>query len=231
MKIRAYPLKELEKRKRLRIKTIDLEKLATIVPQDIDYSVFTNQTLLHELETVYNKALKSLELEDHDSVWDVFKVLFEQDLETKEKIAQALMPQEEGDTVSEEELQELIELQGFYSNFRIRLLEEVSSLLVDIYEQASKMVSMNLNEGGRLAQKAQNFFKVYTVRLKHFEAPIDEYKGKMFMECTGTLEVVKISGERNLKEMTEAVLAKEKEVKEQGEKEAQESKNLKFPPN
>jgi len=139
--------------------------------------------------------------------------------------------QEEGDTVSEEELQELIELQGFYSNFRIRLLEEVSSLLVDIYEQATKMVSMNLDEGARLAQKAQNFFKVYTVRLKRFEAPIDEYKGKMFMECIGTLEVVKLSGERNLKEMTDAVIAKEIEVKEQGEKEAQESKNLNFPPN
>ena len=219
MKVRAFPLRELETRRKLRIRTIDLEKLAEVQSQDIDYSVFTNQDLLHELEATYNKALQRLIAEDHEDVWEIFKVLFEQDLETKESVAKALMPQADEElNISEEELGNLIELQGFYSNFRIRLLEEVSAVLVKIYDKASEVVTYNLEEGGRLASKAANFYKFYSVRLKHFEAPLDEYKGKMYIECTGTFDVVKISGERNLKELTQAVIIKEKEVIKELEK-------------
>ena len=51
-------------------------------------------------------------------MFDAFTLFFLQDLELKEKIAKALMPQSEDEFISEEVLTNLIELQGFSSNFR-----------------------------------------------------------------------------------------------------------------
>jgi hypothetical protein len=81
------------------------------------------------------------------------------------------------------------------------------------------MVATNLDEGGRLANHAQGVYRFYTVRLNRFEAPMDEYQGQMFMECTGALKVVNESGARNLRGMTEAIIEREKQVADEKEEE------------
>ncbi|MHA2366162.1 MAG: hypothetical protein ACXAC7_19535, partial [Candidatus Hodarchaeales archaeon] len=161
MKIRAFVpdfLKE-SKYKEVRLSSLDFQKLSQVQPvKEIDYDQFTNQDVLKELEATYKQALKHLQKENHESVWDIFQLLFEKDLELKQEVAKALMPQNDTEILPEEELHSIIELHGFYSNFRIRLIEEISSLLVYIYDQATEMVTTNLDEGGRLANHAQGVY-------------------------------------------------------------------------
>ena len=140
--------------------------------------------------------------------------MFKQDLELKEKIAKALIPQTEEEMVSEEVLTNLIELQGFFSNFRIRLLEEITNRLIDLYDRSKQFYKWgDLEKGAKIANLAFNFYRYYSVKLKsNFEAPIDEYKGAMFQECSISLDVVKDSGERNLVEATHSVIKRESEL-------------------
>ena len=163
---------------------------------------------------MYEQAKQYLEANEHDDVWLIFQLLFKQDLEFKEKIAKALMPQSEEEIVAEEVLTNLIELQGFFSNYRIRLLEEITNKLIDLYDKSNSFyTSGDLEKGAYIANLAQNFYRYYSVKLKsNFEAPVDEYKGAMFQECSISLDIVKDSGERNLVEATSSVIRRENEL-------------------
>jgi len=191
----------------------ELQKINTIKTES-GKIIFNNQEKLEELEALYEQAKNYLNLNEHDDVWLIFQLLFKQDLELKEKIAKALMPQSEDEIVSEEVLTNLIEIQGFFSNFRIRLLEEITNKLIDLYDKSNNFYnSGDLEKGAYIANLAQNFYRYYSVKLKsNFEAPVDEYKGAMFQECSISLDVVKDSGERNLVEATQSVLRKESEL-------------------
>lgn len=123
------------------------------------------------------------------------------------------MPQSDSESISENELNNLIELQGFSSNFRIRLLEAIATKLIEIFEKSNTFFqSGDLHKGGMLANKAMSMYNFYIVRLKQFIAPIDDYRGAMYYECVNSLDVVKNSGEKNLAEMTNSVLKKENEL-------------------
>lgn len=163
---------------------------------------------------MFEKAKQFLDANEHDDVWLIFQLLFKQDLELKEKIAKALMPQSEEEIVSEEVLTNLIEIQGFFSNFRIRLLEEITNKLIELYDTSNSFYnSGDLEKGAYIANMAFNFYRYYSVKLKsNFEAPIDEYKGAMFQECSISLDIVKDSGERNLVEATSSVIKRESEL-------------------
>ena len=123
------------------------------------------------------------------------------------------MPQSEDEFVSEEVLTNLIELQGFSSNFRIRLLEAIAHLLIDLFDKSNSFFQTgDLEKGAFLANQAQSLYNFYVVRLKKFEAPIDDYRGAMYFETKSSLDVVKNSGDRNLAEMTNSVLQRENEL-------------------
>lgn len=191
----------------------ELQKINTI-KTDSGKVIFNNQEKLEELEGLFEKAKQYLEANEHDDVWLIFALLFRQDLELKEKIAKALMPQPEDEFVSEEVLTNLIEIQGFFSNFRIRLLEEITNKLIDLYDKSNSFyLSGDLEKGAYIANLAFTFYRYYSVKLKsNFEAPVDEYKGAMFQECSISLDVVKDSGERNLVEATTSVIKRENEL-------------------
>ena len=192
----------------------ELQKISTIKTAS-GKVIFNNPEKLEELEKLYEQAKQYLEANEHDDVWLIFQLLFKQDLELKERIAKALMPQSEEEIISEEVLTNLIEIQGFFSNFRIRLLEEITNRLIDLYDKSNSFyTSGDLEKGAYIANLAQNFYRYYSVKLKsNFEAPIDEYKGAMFQECSISLDVVKDSGERNLVEATTSVIKRENELK------------------
>lgn len=192
---------------------LELQKINTI-KTDSGKTIFNNVEKLQELEALYEQAKQFLNANEHDDVWLIFQLLFKQDLELKEKIAKALIPQSEEEMVSEEVLTNLIELQGFFSNYRIRLLEEITNKLIDLYDKSNQFYkSGDLEKGAYIANLAHNFHRYYSVKLKsNFEAPIDEYKGAMFQECSISLDVVKDSGERNLVEATHSVIKRENEL-------------------
>lgn len=207
MKIRATvpSWKKSSSRKTIPLDIRELENLQ-VIPGGIDYSQFSNESLLRELEGLYLKAEELLESGENENVWDIFRLFFERDLDCKMKIARALMPESEDEILPEDELAKTIELQGFYSNFRIRIIESIVKKLIHKYDLSTNyFLNQELDEGGRLAMQAQAFYRFFTVHLKVFEAPMDEYKGAMFYECMMALEVVKESGERNLREMTESI--------------------------
>lgn len=191
----------------------ELQKINTIKTAS-GKVIFNNQEKLEELEKLFEQARQYLEANEHDDVWLIFALLFRQDLELKERIAKALMPQTEEEMISEEELTNLIEIQGFFSNFRIRLLEEITNKLIDLYDKSNSFyTSGDLEKGAYIANLAHNFYRYYSVKLKsNFEAPIDEYKGAMFQECSISLDIVKDSGERNLVEATSSVIRRENEL-------------------
>ena len=175
--------------------------------------IFNNQAKLDEYNAVYESAIKFLNAGEHDEVFEAFALFFEQDLKLKEEIARALMPQSQDEFVSEETLTNLIELQGFASNFRIRLLEGIAGKLIDLYDQSNNFFqSGNLEKGAMLTNKATSLYNFYVVRLKRYEAPLDDYRGAMFFECKSSLDVVKASGDRNLAQMTNSVLQRESEL-------------------
>ena len=116
------------------------------------------------------------------------------------------MPQDGDEFVSEEMLTNLIELQGFSSNFRIRLLEAIATSLIKLFDKSNSFF-----QTGDLGNAAFGR-EVALVRLKKFEAPIDDYRGAMYFECKSSLDVVKNSGDRNLAEMTRSVLRAEHEA-------------------
>lgn len=191
----------------------ELQKINTIKTAS-GKVIFNNPEKLEELEKLFEQAKQYLEANEHDDVWLIFALLFRQDLELKEKIAKALMPQTEEEMISEEELTNLIEIQGFFSNFRIRLLEEITNKLIDLYDKSNSFyTSGDLEKGAYIANLAHNFYRYYSVKLKSsFEAPVDEYKGAMFQECSISLDIVKDSGERNLVEATSSVIRRENEL-------------------
>jgi hypothetical protein len=192
----------------------ELQKISTI-KTETGKVIFNNPEKLEELEKLYEQGKQFLEANEHDDVWLIFQMLFKQDLELKERIASALMPQSEQEILSDEVLTNLIEIQGFFSNFRIRLLEEITNKLIDLYDQSNNFYnSGDLEKGAYIANLAHNFYRYYSVKLKsNFEAPIDEYKGAMFQECSISLDIVKDSGERNLVEATSSVIKRESELR------------------
>lgn len=188
-------------------------KIADIEPLT-NKPIFNNQKKLDELTQIYDAAIKFLNAGEHDEVFESFSLFFEQDLELKEEIAKALMPQSHDEMVPEETLTNLIELQGFASNFRIRLLEAIAGKLIDLFDKSNNFFqSGDLEKGAVITNQAQSLYNFYTVRLKRYEAPLDDYRGAMYHECKSSLDIVKSSGERNLAELTHSVLERESEVK------------------
>lgn len=218
IKIRSIIPDFLRTKKNLPESITNLDKIAFMKIADIEPTsnkpIFNNQAKLEELNKIFNTATIFLDASEHDQVWEAFTLFFEQDLDLKEQIAKALMPQSDEEFISEETLTNLIELQGFSSNFRIRLLEAIAGKLIDLFDKSNMFFQTgDIEKGAIITNQAQNLYNFYTVRLKKYEAPLDDYRGAMYFECKTSLDIVKSSGDRNLAEMTHSVINRENEVK------------------
>lgn len=163
----------------------------------INYSLFQNVDVLKELEEIYNEGLILFEEENYLATWKVFKYMYDNDLSLKKRILRVLSP-ENDILVSEKELKEMIELQGFFSNFRISLLETISTRLVNLYDEALKYAETDFKKSSSLAIKAKDIYRYFTNKLQEYENSDDHHQIQMYKTSMETLTIVKESGERFL---------------------------------
>ena len=157
---------------------------------------------MKELEEIYNEGLRLFEDENYLATWKVFKYLFENDLLLKKRILRVLNSSNKT-MVSEKELNEMIELQGFFSNFRISLLEVISKRLVNLYDDALNYAETDIKKSSSLAIKAKYIYRYFTNKLQEYQNSDDLHQNQMYKTSMETLTIVKESGERFLSNLQE----------------------------
>ena len=102
-----------------------------------------NQEIFENLERIISLSETLLENNKHGLVFSIFNHLVKNDLTLRQKIANELFPGPVEDfepKYSQEELNEIIQLQTFANNFRIALLVKITEFIIECYKEALKTV-------------------------------------------------------------------------------------------
>jgi len=110
--------------------------------------------LKNELEIQFGLISLYMKKGRYDQIWSLLSLLIKQEVKLKTKIQKlfipSLNPGEEDSHYSDTEVNDIIETFGFYSNLRLRLIESISSQIINLYENnwimADKMLSFFINE-------------------------------------------------------------------------------------
>jgi len=110
--------------------------------------------LKNELEIQFGLISLYMKKGRYDQIWSLLSLLIKQEVKLKTKIQKlfipSLNPEEEDSHYSDTEVNDIIETFGFYSNLRLRMIESISSQIINLYENnwimADKMLSFFINE-------------------------------------------------------------------------------------
>ncbi|MHA2362614.1 MAG: hypothetical protein ACXAC7_01555 [Candidatus Hodarchaeales archaeon] len=167
----------------------------------------SNNLVYNELEVLNEQALQLLHENNHSEVVKYLTFLFNNVCDLKEKIAYALIPQEENyEMISEINLEELILVQGFYNLFLNKLLEAITEYVCELYNQACEKLAFDLNLGAIASNTARKTVRFYEVHLEKLKAPEDSYKGQMYFSMKEMYRVVYKMGEDTLTKITQRII-------------------------
>jgi hypothetical protein len=171
---------------------------------------YSKWQLINELKELYIEARQYLLENNHEHVWQALKLFLEQDIYLRGLIAKALRPLEtETDEIpSEDELNFLIEYQSMaVNNFRLKLIGDITDLLIDKYDQAISIYEINIQYGSKIAHEASKTYEYYNCRLNEFYTTEEEsIQYQLFKDIKEAFDTVKQSGEKNLAQLTAKVL-------------------------
>lgn len=174
---------------------------------------YHNDAFYKELEAIFSNTVNLVWQEKHTDASNVLLNFFYEDARLRQQIAHAMAPMNDAEMLPEEKLTSLIELQGFYSLFRIQLVVEVTNYVSHLYEKAShRLMVGDLEGGGIISARARNTVRFYEVKLERLKAPLESYQGQMFLEMKEAYNVVYQVGEENLSKIADAVVRKESDV-------------------
>ena len=177
----------------------------------------SNWELFHELEELFISTRQLLLDNEHNHVWQQLKGFFEQDILLREQIAKELMPSSDTDyNPLNSQIDFLIEYQGMYNNFRLRLLVDIANLLVDKYDRAIYNYPIDLQKGGKLAHEAQLLYSYYFSYIQDFYTEEQGFQYQIYHEAINAFNAVKISGERSVAKMTSKILELESMFEKKG---------------
>jgi hypothetical protein len=167
---------------------------------------------IDEINEFYEQALIWLKKEEHGNVSEIFKLIFNKDVELKDKIYKALAPQDESDMLDEDELNDLILVEGHFSLLRINLIIAITDLISGKYEDAKKFLKFNLQESSRISTIARKTIKSYEVLLEKLKAPDKGYRTDMYKATKEIFSRIYALEEEDMARMTQYIMSLEQDL-------------------
>lgn len=166
-----------------------------------------SQEIQDNVQGIYSEARFALLNNNHLKVWQCYSKLSTQDKSLRGALEKMIRhnPTDSNPEV-EGEISRILKEQGFFNKIRLKLLQDITNLLVDRYQEASLVLSSDVVKASELINTAQRIYEYYISNLQDFADTKDRFEQEIYRSGYQVLSVVYQFGQRVNDQMTQRIM-------------------------